>query len=100
MTKGTRNLDKVTWQVDPRNKLIFQAQSDPLRVEPLGVDALTDPRSGYAYKQGGPIYQVHWDVQVSSIFNIQSLIGLSHTGIDAVPSSNGIRTTAGSTRMP
>lgn len=95
VTKGSRNLDKVTWQLSPRNKLIFQAQTDPLRIEPLGIDALTDPRSGYAYKQGGPIFQIHWDTQVSPIFNVRSLIGLSHTGIDFVPSSHGIKNNCG-----
>ncbi len=94
-TKGTRNLDKLTWQVSPRNKLVFQAQSDPLRVEPLGVDALTSPDSGFAYKQGGPVYQLHWDSQVSSVFNIQSLLGASHTGIDAIPTTNGVKNNCG-----
>lgn len=94
-TKGTRNSDKVTWQASPKNKLIFQMLSDPLRVEPLGVDALTDPRSGYSYKQGGPIYQFHWDTQISSVFNIQSLIGASHTGISAHPTTLGIKNNCG-----
>src|SRR5262245_1838277 len=93
--KGTRYLDKLTYQVSARNKLIFQASSDPLRIGPLGVDALTDPDSGYDYKQGGPTYQMHWDAQASSVLSVQSLLGYSHTGISALPVSRGVKNFCG-----
>lgn len=95
VTKGSRNLDKLTWQVSPRNKVVFQAQADPFRTGPLGVDALTDRESGFDAKLGGPTYQIHWDSQVSSVLSVQSLIGFSHTGLDVLPNTNGVRNSCG-----
>lgn len=90
-TTGTRNLDKLTWQVSPRNKLVFQFQSDPLRTGPLGLDRLTDSDSAYDQKRGGPSYQIHWDYQGSSSLILQSVLGLSHTGVTFVPETSGIK---------
>lgn len=90
-TKGSRNTDKLTWQASPRNKLIFQAQADPIRRGPRGLDSLTDPRSGYDYKQGGPTYQLRWNAQGSSVLNVESLLASSHTGIDLIPITQGSR---------
>lgn len=95
VTKGSRNLDKLTYQLSARNKLVFQASADPLRIGPFGIDALTDPRSGVDYKQGGPTYQLHWDAQASSVLGIQSLIGFSHTGIALVPVTHGVKNFCG-----
>jgi outer membrane receptor protein involved in Fe transport len=91
VTKGSRNLDKLTWQVSPRNKLIFQAQTDPLKQGPSGIDSYTDPRSGYDYSQGGPTYQLRWNAQASSSLNVESLFAYSHTGIGLTPVSDNIK---------
>lgn len=90
-TEGSLNTDKLTWQTSPRNKLIFQAQADPIRRGPRGIDNLTDPQSGYDYKQGGPTYQLRWNAQASSVLNVESLIASSHTGIDLIPITNGVK---------
>lgn len=94
-TRGSRNLDKLTWQVSPANKVVFQAQADPYRRGPLAVNALTDPQSGVDYKQGGPIYQIHWDAQASSVLSVQSLIGFSHGGISLEPITDGVKNSCG-----
>lgn len=95
VSHGSRSLDKVTWEIDARNKLVFQAQSDPFRRGPLGIDALTDPASGYDREQGGPVYQIHWDAQPTNSLSIQSLVGLSRTGIALEPISRGVRNGCG-----
>lgn len=90
-TKGSLNTDKLTWQASPRNKFIFQAQADPIRRGPAGVDSFTDPRAGYDRKQGGPTYQLRWNAQVNSVLNVESLGAVSHTGIDLIPVSENIK---------
>lgn len=90
-TKGTRNLDKLTWQLGSRNKVSLAFQSDPLRTGPLGVSAIADVGSGYDYRQGGASYQAQWTFQGSSTFFVQTSVGMNRTSISYVPTTRGSR---------
>ena len=90
-TEGTRNLDKLTWQIGTRNKVSLQLHSDPLRTGPLGVSALSGVGSGYDYKQGGASYQALWTYQGSSVFFVQTSIGVNRTSISTIPTTRGAK---------
>ena len=93
--RGSSNLDKLTWQMSSRNKMVFEVTADPIRTTNLGIDSGTDPQSGYDAKRGGPTYQIHWDTQFSSVLSVQSLIGFSHTGVEIIPVTNGVKNACG-----
>ncbi len=57
---GWRHADKLTWLIDPRNRLVLDWRSDPKTVGPLGLDNLTSVESGYEAKNGGPTTSLHW----------------------------------------
>ena len=88
-TQGSRNLDKLTWQIDSRNKLALQFLSDPFRTGPLGVSTFAGVDSGYDYKQGGASYQALWTFQGTSTFYAQTTLGLNRTSVSYIPTTSG-----------
>lgn len=88
-TQGSRNLDKLTWQIGSRNKLSLQFLSDPFTTGPLGVSTVAGVDSGYDYKQGGPSYQALWTLQATSNFYVQTTVGMNRTSVSYVPVTNG-----------
>ena len=88
---GWRHLDKITWQVSPRNKLNFQISADPYRFGPVGIDARTDPSSGLDQTQGGPTYSIEWQTPINPNFTVKSILGWSSTGLGLEPLTQGIK---------
>jgi hypothetical protein len=91
--KGSTNLDKLTWLASPRNKLSFQVQADPILTGPLGVDAFTDPGSGYDGDQGGPTYLARWNANIGPRLAVESILAASHTVYDVIPVTDRIKNT-------
>jgi hypothetical protein len=90
-TTGWRHLDKLTWQVSPRNKLNFQYSADPRDVGPLsnfgGFSSLANLDSGFNYNQGGPTYSVTWQTPINPNLNVTTLVGYSDTSIGFHPTT-------------
>lgn len=93
-TQGWRHLDKLTWQVTPRNKLNFQYSADPLTVKPLsnfgGFSSLASLDSAFRYEQGGPTYSTEWQVQLNPSFTVKTIVGFSDTGIGFFRETSGV----------
>lgn len=56
---------KLTWQVNPSNRMSFQFQTDPYRVKPVGVDAVTPSDSAVDVKRTGPAFLLDWQATLS-----------------------------------
>lgn len=72
-----RSMDKVTWQVTPKNKVSFQYSADPLKVDPAGVSSTAPPETGVTYEQGGPVYTAKWTAPFSPTFFWEATVAFS-----------------------
>lgn len=59
------NIDQLTWQASPKDKLQLRYQSNPVEIEPAGVDSVTPPGSGYRQQVEGPTVAFIWRNQFS-----------------------------------
>lgn len=87
--EALRSLDKLTWQVSPRNQLQFQYSSDPLRVTPDGADTLTPPESSYVFDRDGYTLSSRLTTTFSANFFGEATIAYSDTSVGKFPVSPG-----------
>ncbi|NJN64034.1 MAG: TonB-dependent receptor [Acidobacteria bacterium] len=80
--EALRSLDKLTWQISPRYRAVLQYSTDPLRIEPEGVDSLTPEETGYVFERGGPTWLLRWQDTVSARFFWEA--ALAHSDIDTL----------------
>lgn len=81
----TVNLDKITWQVTPKNRLQLQYSADPFEVSPAGVDSLTPKDTGVNLSAGGPTFSLKWTATYSPTFFWESTVAFSDINLKQYP---------------
>jgi len=81
----TINADQLTWQVSPRNKLIFQYQSDPLSRDNLGISTAVQPESSQTFERNGQTYSVGWVAPLSPDVLLDSTVAYQNHRHDLIP---------------
>jgi hypothetical protein len=76
---------KLTWQVNPRNRVSLQYTADPGERSPLGVSTTTPADSAVAYERGGPTYTMKWIATLSPSSLWESTVAFSDVGDDVTP---------------
>jgi len=89
--RGLTNLDQITWQVTPKDKLQLRYGSDPFRVEPAGVSSLIPPESGVTLEGGGPTVTLQWTNQFSGDFFFESLVAYQNIKNEFAPFERNVR---------
>lgn len=64
--------DQITWQLSPRNKLVFQYQSDPLKVTNFGVSSFLPAESAIVIDNQSETWQVNWTAPYSTKILVNS----------------------------
>ncbi len=89
--RGLRNLDQITWQVTPKDKLQLQYGSDPFTVEPAAVSSTTPPESGVTFSAGGPTVSLKWTNQFSGDMFFESLVAFQNVKNQFAPYQEDVR---------
>lgn len=78
--------DKITWQVNPKNKLQFEYQANPWDYSPGGVDDAQTPAESGIYQEGkGPTYTAKWVAPFNPTLIWEATVGVSKNEISAIP---------------
>ncbi len=85
--KGYQGLAKLTWQVNPDNKLGVQANFDPRRLSGLGLNAGVLPESDYLFKTGGMATALRWTSIISPTVIMETALARFDAGESVEPVS-------------
>lgn len=83
--RSYRHMDKLTWQVDPRNRLRVQRSSDPFEIEPLGLDTTSLLETGFRTSNGGPTTSLDWTLGWSPTFFADARLAFSDISVTVDP---------------
>ncbi len=81
--------DQLTWQVSPRNKLVFQYRRTPIVLDRFGVSSLIPPESTVRIETGGPTYSLTWTAPQSPRLLLESQAAYQDAFYHLLPSSDG-----------
>jgi outer membrane receptor protein involved in Fe transport len=71
-TRGFRNFGKVSWQINPANKLALSISVDRTKDENQGLDSITAVESGFHFERGGPTYTLKETAVFSPVYLLES----------------------------
>jgi outer membrane receptor protein involved in Fe transport len=91
--EGWNNFGKITWQVNPNNRLSFQISSDPRRFTGLNLGTGVDPESDFNFDQGGTVATARWTYNISPTVLLETLVSRYDTSIDILPVTDPSRCT-------
>ncbi|MGH9870684.1 MAG: TonB-dependent receptor [Candidatus Polarisedimenticolia bacterium] len=80
-SRGHSGFAKLTWQVDPFNKMAFQISTDPRVFEGLGLALGVSPDSDFLFTQGGITPQLKWTATLSPQLLLESAVTHFESGI-------------------
>jgi outer membrane receptor protein involved in Fe transport len=80
-SRGHSGFAKLTWQVNPFNKLAVQITSDPRDFLGLGLALGTSPDSDFLFEQGGITPQLKWTATLSPQLLLETNITHFESGI-------------------
>jgi len=85
--EGWNGLARVTWQINPSHRASFVYGVDPLRVEGLGLDPLTDPSSAVNLEQEGMAAAIGWTFNLSPSWMLEMDLSHLDTGVESGPAT-------------
>ncbi len=83
--------DKLTWNIDSRNRLSLLFRADPAVIEPNDVDSITPPESGSTFSFGGPSATLTWTRPVSPTFFWEATLALTDIDNEVQPYRTGVK---------
>jgi hypothetical protein len=81
--------DQITWQVSPRNKLAFQYQSDPLRIENYNLSSKVSPESAQTFERGGDEFRLIWTAPQSARLLFDTTAAWQDSYQNILPTTSG-----------
>ena len=85
------NADQITWQVSPRNKLVFQYATDIDEITNFGVSSFTPGPSAFAFDRDVSTTQLNWQAPYSTriLIDTTAAFQIAESGISPNQPSAG-----------
>jgi hypothetical protein len=83
--------DQITWQASPRNKLAFQYQADPRKIDNMGVNSMRPEGSALRLDTEAQTYSVNWTSSYSPKILIDSKVAWQDDNIRIGPTQQGLQ---------
>ncbi len=83
--------DKLTWNVNPKNKLNLLWRADPATIEPVAVDTIRPAETGATVEYGGPTMTLTWTAPFSPSFFWEATVGMTDIDTEVAPYKPGNR---------
>ncbi|HKQ62688.1 MAG TPA: TonB-dependent receptor [Candidatus Polarisedimenticolaceae bacterium] len=81
--------EQLTWQASARNKVSFQFQDDPLRIEHFDLSTRIPTASTKDFAHGGQTYSIQWTAPLSPRILTDTLVAYQDSGEEILPSTRG-----------
>lgn len=85
--------DQLTWQVSPRNKLALQYQSDPRKIDGLGVSSVTPFESSLNQERTSKTTTLSWTAPLSPKILIENLVSWQDLNTNEGPTDRDAQNT-------
>jgi len=82
--------DQLTWQASPRNKLALQFQSDPLKINNIGISSLSPMASAQRRERTGNTYSLTWTAPFSPKILVESRVAWQDLTTGIYPSTDNV----------